>query len=234
MGELNPGFIPRLETIRYGLAPPPAPVVRAAAAARRESVAPIRLVYAGRFEVFQKRIFDYVELAHLLAARRVDFHLDLLGEGSELETVRRRLDSLVRAGVVSIPGRLGHPETLARLRSAHVLLVLSDFEGLPLCLVEGLQNGCVPVAYAMRSGIPEVIVDGVNGLVLPPGDVPAVAEAIGALQADPERLAALAAAAQRTPADEGLTADAMGSSYAALFRAVFRDQASGLGRRPRA
>lgn len=233
IGELNPSFVSRLKTIRYGLTPPPVPVVHAAAVARRESVTPIRLVYAGRFEVFQKRIFDYVELAQLLAARRVDFHLDLIGEGSELEAVRGRLGLLVRSGVVSIPGRLGHAETLTRLRSAHVVLILSDFEGLPLCLIEGLQNGCVPVAYQMRSGIPEVIADGVNGLVLPPGDVPAVASAISTLQADPARLAALAEAAQKTPAAEGLTADAMGSSYAALFQAVFQDQASGLGRRSR-
>lgn len=233
IGEMNPGFVPRLKTIRYGLTPPPAPVVCAAAVVRRESVAPIRLVYAGRFEVFQKRIYDYVELAQLLAARRVDFHLDLIGEGSELEAVRSRLDPLVRLGVVSIPGRLGHAETLARLRAAHVVLILSDFEGLPLCLIEGLQNGCVPVAYQMRSGIPEVITDGTNGLVLPPGDVLAVASAISALQEDPERLAALAEAAQRTPSAEGLTADAMGSSYAALFQAVFQDQVSGRGRQPR-
>ena len=229
----NPGFVPRLETVRYGL-PLPAPEELARVlAAKRASVAPIRLAYAGRFEEYQKRISDYVVLAETLAAQGVDFHLDLIGEGSQLEAVRRRLDPLVRAGRVSIPGRLDHGRTLERIRSAHAVLILSDFEGLPLCLVEGLQGGCVPVAYEMRSGIPEVIEHGVNGLIAPPGDVPAVAALVRGLQADRARLAALSDAALHTSAREELTLGGMGARYAALFQAVFRDQAAGLGRRPR-
>ena len=49
---------------------------------------------------------------------------------------------------------------------AHVLVLLSDFEGLPIALMEGMACGLVPVCFKMRSGIPELVEDGVTGLLV--------------------------------------------------------------------
>ena len=229
---LNPAFSPKLETIRYGLPPPPMALVQEAVARRVADAAPIRMVFAGRFEVFQKRIHDYAALAFYLAAERIPFHLDLIGEGAELGPVRAKLDGLVRIGAVSIPGRLSHHETLARMRQAHVVLILSDFEGLPLCLIEGLQNGCIPIAYAMRSGVAEIIADGVNGFVTPLGDLGAVVDRVRQLQGDRELRTRLIEAGLATVERARLTDHGMGQLYAALLQSVVANNASGAGRKP--
>jgi glycosyltransferase involved in cell wall biosynthesis len=45
-------------------------------------------------------------------------------------------------------------------------VLLSEFEGLPVALVESMARGCVPVAAEMESGTPEIVRSGENGLVV--------------------------------------------------------------------
>jgi poly(glycerol-phosphate) alpha-glucosyltransferase len=126
----------------------------------------------------------------------------------------------VQCGQATLTGHISQAETTALMREAHVLLVLSDFEGLPLSLIEGLQNGCIPIVYQMESGIPEVLSDGENGFIVPSGDLPAIVERIRRIQTDPSLRARLIDAALATSDAKGLTLDAMGRRYAELFAAV--------------
>ena len=224
---MNPVFAPKLEIIRYGLALPAPSELNDVVDAKIAQAQPIRLVYAGRFETFQKRIYDYVALAERLHVQGIDFRLELIGEGTELTAVRARLAPLIHAGLVSVPGRLGHAETLRRMRWAHAVLILSDFEGLPLCLLEALQSGCVPIAYAIRSGIPEVIDDGTNGFIVPIGDLDAVVGRVRLLQDDPTLRARLIDAALATLTKLGLTEKSMGERFISVLNEVFADIAAG-------
>jgi glycosyltransferase involved in cell wall biosynthesis len=212
----------KMSTIRYGLTAPAADRIAPLIERKIAAAEPIRVVFAGRFEVFQKRIYDYVRLARQLEESMLSYELTLVGEGLEFAAVRTQLSGLVLSGSVKLPGRLSHPETQAIIAQANVLLVLSDFEGLPLSLVEGLQNGCVPIVYDMKSGIPEVIADGENGFMVPTGDVAAVAKRIGELQKDQKLRERMTHAALGTADRLSLTAEAMGRQYSAIFEELLR------------
>jgi glycosyltransferase involved in cell wall biosynthesis/tetratricopeptide (TPR) repeat protein len=221
--EANPRLAEKLTTIRYGLAPPPAEAFMELLSARKAHAAPVRLIYAGRFEVRQKRIFDYCDLASQLTAAGISYHLTLAGDGTAFETVARRMLPAVQRGQVTLTGHISQAEVTALMRKAHVVLVLSDFEGLPLSLIEGLQNGCIPIVYQMKSGIPEVLSDGENGFIVPSGDLPAVVERIRWIQTDPTLRVRLIDAALATSDAKGLTLDAMGRRYAELFEDVLSE-----------
>ena len=81
--------------------------------------------------------------------------------------------------------------------SHDIFVLLSDYEGLPIALIEAMGAGLVPVCLAEKSGIAEVIEDGVNGLIVSDRDESFVA-AIRGLHEDREFLARLSCNARTT------------------------------------
>ncbi|MGH3627544.1 MAG: glycosyltransferase, partial [Sciscionella sp.] len=99
-----------------------------------------------------------------------------------------------------------------------VLLLPSRDEGLPTAILEAMAFGLVPVVSPVGS-IPEVITDGVNGLLVPVGDHAALGAAVRKLIEDPALLTALGVAARAT-------AESMSeSNYAARLAGLWRDLA---------
>lgn len=194
---------------------------------------PIRMAYLGRFVRRQKRIFDYVALAQELDARGVPFHLTMAGEGDESAEVTRRLGKLVRAGKVSLPGRLDPAEVRALLAECDVMPLLSDFEGLPLALLEAMERGCIPVTYDIKSGIPMVVSNEENGFIVPHGRIDKVADVIQRLAQTPAEVSRLSAAVRNRFSISQFTEDAMCEGYAELFRAVVNEMNENSYSRPR-
>lgn len=90
-----------------------------------------------------------------------------------------------------------HPDPAAVVVGADLFVLTSRHEGLPIALLEAMALGVPPVVTGV-GGIPEVVTDGVDGILREPGDVAGIADAIQALARDGEGRAALAArAAQR-------------------------------------
>ncbi len=112
--------------------------------------------------------------------------LVVLGEGPE----RARLEALAGDGV-QLPGRVG--DVAAWYRRADVLVHPARWEGFGLALLEAMLAG-KPVVATRVSSAPEIVVDGETGLLVPPDDPQALAEALLALLGDPARAAALGAA----------------------------------------
>lgn len=79
--------------------------------------------------------------------------------------------------------------------AADVVVLCSDDEGSPIALIEAMAAG-KPVVATRVGGVPDVIVDGVSGVLVPPRDPQSLADALLALIADPTRAAALGAAAR--------------------------------------
>ncbi len=180
-----------LHQLPYGVPVPP--VVE-----DRPPAPPLRLVYVGRLSERQKRVSLLVRLAEELLRRRCPFALEVYGDGPD----REALVAALRKGphdLMQLREPLAYGQLNEAFKSAHVQLLLSDHEGLPIALLEGMAHGVVPVATAIASGIPELISSGTNGFTVPVDDpVPSAAELLTELVRAPEKLAELSAAARAT------------------------------------
>jgi glycosyltransferase involved in cell wall biosynthesis len=185
--DLAPEIRPRASVVYNGMPAPPGPVE----SPRRH---PPRLVCLGRLH--SEKGFDVaLAAADRLADRWPDLEIVLAGEGP----AREELEALARRGRlaerVSFPGWVAPDDVHALLAGAAVVPVPSIHEGFGLVALEAAL-AARPVVASRVEGIPEVVLDGETGLLVPPGDAEALAEAIGGLLEDPARGAALGARAR--------------------------------------
>ena len=110
-----------------------------------------------------------------------DAHLVLIGLGPLEEELRAEVDRLGLGERVTFLGSRGDVFELLPLMDLFCLS--SEFEGFPIALVEAMATG-LPCVATTVGGIPEIIVDGDNGLLVPPKDPAALGRAIGRVMAD--------------------------------------------------
>jgi glycosyltransferase involved in cell wall biosynthesis len=176
----------RLEGLDEGLDP---------AQARAElGVGGFVLGVVGRLEEQKGQRFLVAALPEL--AREIpDLRVLVVGAGRLDEALRRQVEAL---GVGPMVHFLGTRRDLPRLFRAMDLFVQpSSWEGLPLTLLMAMGAG-LPVVGTRVSGITEVIADGTNGRLVPPGDPQALAGAILELYRRPERRRRMGQAARQT------------------------------------
>src|SRR5439155_18192535 len=104
--------------------------------------------------------------------RGVNFRAVLIGDGpcrGALEETRSRLGL---QEIVQMPGPAEQSEVLKWWQRATVGLLMSDQEGMPVSLMEAAACG-VPVVATAVGGVPEMVEDGVTGLLVPAGDAEA-------------------------------------------------------------
>ena len=172
---------------------------------------PLRIIYLGRIIETQKRVSRLVELTRLLAARGEPFEFTIGGSGPESASVRGALKD---ASTVRFLGDVPNRWISGLLCSHDVFILLSDYEGLPLSLLEAMGEGVVPVVSDLESGMREVVT-AETGIRVPVGDVSAAAEAIVFLTRNPGKLAELSAAAKRLARTQ-YSAARMAESYLKL------------------
>jgi glycosyltransferase involved in cell wall biosynthesis len=103
----------------------------------------------------------------------------------------------------------------ALLSQATCLLLTSDYESCPYTVIEAMAAG-VPVVATRVGGVPELVEDGVSGLLVEPGRPESIAVAIGELLADPDRARQLGSAGRRL-ARERFSVERMVSETVALY-----------------
>ena len=116
----------------------------------------------------------------------------------QLAEVTELVDGLraTRSGVIWIPEMLPKPEVIQFLTHAAVFAIPSIYEPLGIVNLEAMACGTA-VAGSRTGGIPEVVADGETGLLVPPDDPRALAEALNALLRDPARARAMGQAGRK-------------------------------------
>jgi len=146
-----------------------------------------RLVDAKAFDVM-------LEVAREVAHRNPKVRFVIIGEGPLRDDLERLKFSLGLEGIVTFLGKRSDvPELLAAL---DLYLMTSRREGLPLSLIEAML-AARPIVATSVGGIPDTLTDGVDGILVPPGDIEAIARAVVDLAADGDLRVALGSAARR-------------------------------------
>jgi glycosyltransferase involved in cell wall biosynthesis len=130
-------------------------------------------------------------LPHLLD---LSWSLEIIGDGSARREVEAALGGLGRR--VTWSGALEPDAIRCQLASADLFVWPAVNEAFGMALLEAQASG-LPVVASSFGGVGEVVVSGVTGLLVPPFDVPAFAEAVRSLISDPVKRGTLAEAAQR-------------------------------------
>ncbi|HEY7140405.1 MAG TPA: glycosyltransferase [Methylomirabilota bacterium] len=156
---------------------------------------PVRLLAVGRFQPKK----GYATLLEAVAHVRAAVRLTVVGYGPLAADLRARAEALGLAGRVTWAGALDQPAVRAQYRVSDLLLLASevapdgDRDGLPNVVVEALSQG-LPVVATRAAAIPELLVDGLHGRLVPPGDAGALAAAVEGLARDPAARRRMAAA----------------------------------------
>ena len=200
--------------------PNPVPI---ALVTRRAAGAAPHVVFLGRIWA-KKGAFALVE-AWAKAGGSAG-HLTMAGDG-EPERARQAARELGVADSVTVHGWLSPDEVADLLADADVLALPSENEGQPMVVLEAMSRGLAVLATRV-GGIPELVTDGVEGLLVPPDDAGALADALGELLADEGRRRALGeAGAARARAE--FAAD----TVAARIEDLYHEVLDGRGHRAR-
>jgi glycosyltransferase involved in cell wall biosynthesis len=128
-----------------------------------------------------------VEAMAVLARRGLDARLTIVGDGPELPRLRALADRLGVRERVEFAGAVGQDEIRDFYARADVFALPSFAEGLPVVLMEALATG-LPVVTSRITGIPELVDEGVSGLLAAPGDVSGLTDALARMiETPPER-----------------------------------------------
>jgi colanic acid/amylovoran biosynthesis glycosyltransferase len=159
---------------------------------RAPSTAPLRVVCVGRLSPEKGHLGLIDAFAEVLAGGS-HAELRLVGDGPERARIEARIAARGLAGRCVLLGQLPEDETLREVASADVLVSASFMEGLPVVLMEALALD-VPVIAPRVAGIPELVEDGVGGLLFAPADWSGLASCLARMLGDPLLRARLAQA----------------------------------------
>ena len=138
------------------------------------------LLFVGRLRIRKGVEVLFEALRSLVGARVL-----IAGDGEHRGALEAKAGELglVASGAVSFLGRCGAPRVAGLLSGAAALVVPSTYEGMPLVVLEAMAAG-IPVVASRVSGIPEVVVDGETGWLVPAEDPAALAGALAEVLAD--------------------------------------------------
>lgn len=165
---------PRVEIVYNAVAAP-------AAGAPAPTSVPGRLLFLGRMGQ-RKGTFDLLDAFASVVVRHPQATLHLGGDG-DASPVRQRIATLGLQQHVRLLGWVRGDDKARELAQASVYVLPSYNEGLPMSVLEAMAAG-LPIVSTPVGGIPDAVADGEQGYLVPPGDVPALAERLCRLLGD--------------------------------------------------
>lgn len=143
----------------------------------------------------QKRLAIWLEIAKALHEKHPDTYFIIVGDGPLRDEIHEKAKALGTDKYVFFAGL--QAETRPYFTAMDMFMMSSEFEGLPIALLEAMSMNCVPVCTA-AGGIPEVIKDGVNGLLVPVEQPLQLVDRLSQLIQQPDQVARMKQAARET------------------------------------
>jgi glycosyltransferase involved in cell wall biosynthesis len=179
--------------------------------------AALKLVYIGRL-AREKGLYEAIEAVALARAQGVAARLVIAGGGPEEAGLRQRARELGLGEETSFTGPVEGEHKALLLSQADALLLPSYAEGLPYALLEGMAAGAVPIATPVGA-IPDVMRDGVHGVLVAARDAQAIARAIARLSRERPALARMSAASRKRIAT-AYSIERLAAELSALYAAL--------------
>ncbi len=166
---------------------------------RPDDGAPLRLVYIGRLSR-EKGLHEAIDAVLLARHQGIYSTFVIAGSGDDEPALREHVSRLGLADAVQFPGPQFGTDKTALLQRSDVLLMPTYAEGLPYALLEAMAAG-VPAITTPVGAIPDVMTDGIHGVLVSPRDPAAIAAAIVRLAQNPEMLSRMSGASRRRIAE---------------------------------
>lgn len=145
----------------------------------------IRIAFIGALSE-SKGVLEFEKIIQRIEALNIQYHFNIIGDGPLKELLVKTFNSNIN---ISIKGNIINSQVL-KLHTEHDILILpSKSEGLPVSIIEAMKSGVVPLASNIKSGIPELIQDGVTGYKINIGNEIEYAEQINYLCKNPDKFA---------------------------------------------
>ena len=183
-------------------------LTRTAPYAPPKAGAPLRLFCCGRLNIV-KGHEDLIEALRLLRASGLDAKLEIAGQDDDggsgyYSVLKSKISELELEDHVTLLGAVSAETVHEKLLEAHIFVLASWHEPLGVAYMEAMSCA-VPTVGTSAGGVPELIEDGVNGVLVPPRAPEQLAACLASLASDPARLMALSAAGRKT-VKEGFSA----------------------------
>jgi glycosyltransferase involved in cell wall biosynthesis len=145
---------------------------------------PLTITYAGRIQQRQKRIFDLIALADLLALKKGSYHFKIVGDGLQMAMLAEHFQKTRYSNIsIEFLGLVAHERMMDLWASSDISVIFSEYEGMSLSMLESMGQGCVPIVTDV-SGANEKITHGQTGFIVSVGDVSSMAQIVADLDAD--------------------------------------------------
>ncbi len=153
-----------------------------------------------------------------LANKYFDWDLVVLGEGKQRDSLERQAALEGLESRVFFPGRAGNVADW--YMSADLYVMSSRYEGFPNTLIEALAYGVPVVSFDCETGPRDIVRDGIDGFLVPPGDVTSLARALDKLMGNSDERARCARRAVEV--NERFSIDRIASMWEKLFMAAMK------------
>lgn len=143
----------------------------------------------------QKRLEVWLEIAKHLHQKHPETHFIIVGDGVLKKEIHQKAESLEMHPYLHFAGL--QAETRPYLQAMDIFMMSSEFEGLPIALLEAMSMGCMP-ASTTAGGIPELVSDNSNGVLVPVNEPMQLVERLTPYLEQPDRIKAMGNAARET------------------------------------
>lgn len=148
----------------------------------------INIVYVGALTE-RKGVELFPDFINMLNERDINYKFRIIGSGELSDSLHILYREDQR---VCLLGQQHSENVIKYLDKSNILILMSKGEGLPVCIVEAMKMGVVPIVFNLPSGIPEIINDGENGYIIEQGDITSCVNYIEMLHSNRQLLLSMA------------------------------------------